>query len=553
MKLEFLQNPKYQKRIDDNIFLYSLTDLEDSSFLRNEINNVHKILGFTPLLPYLLCLFDRDNLIEFHVSTGLVGLHGIYLKIDEFEKNISISFCCNSFSEPTVIEPRKIYSYCFREEKAKLDIINLSIELNRVSYKHSVDYLYDLFLKRFELHLANQDQVNILFSGGIDSSIMTLATLTLNKSVTLFNTSFDEFASPDILTSLSTFWELKLKFPESNLNLVFNVVTPELIEQTLPKVKKIIQPYASDLDNSISLAIYHVLSLKGFKINSIDQVKAITNCNELSDLKNILQQVGFLYSETSHFTVPGNSNGNNAKTVSVNNELDLCLLCKRLKTKRNCHHRLCGICCRASAANDTSYRCRAHRCGFKFIQKTVNETISYFNINWNSIKHTLEYVSYANVPGIILVGSGADELFGGYARFKTVYLKDGLSGWRNEVDNDFYNLWKRNLFRDFTILADRVKENFSDIFSQSVYYPFLDEYIVNFALSLDNTTLFNGFNCKFIASSDQKLIVEKPVLRELCYSKFNLCIPSLLKKRAIQFGSRSSKQTDFNDNNVVPN
>lgn len=124
----------------------------------------------------------------------------------------------------------------------------------------------------------------------------------------------------------------------------------------------------------------------------------------------------------------------------------------------------------------------------------------------------------------MLVGFGADELFGGYSRYRTRYEHQGVDGLASEILLDLNRMWCRNLGRDDRVLCDGGKE---------ARYPFLDERLVNFILS----------ECPISTRMDFSLprgLGEKAMLRRIASSLgLNHC--STLPKRAIQFGTRSSK------------
>merc|ERR1719329_824740 len=79
---------------------------------------------------------------------------------------------------------------------------------------------------------------------------------------------------------------------------------------------------------------------------------------------------------------------------------------------------------------------------------------------------------------VLLIGTGADELLGGYARHRTAREKRGADGVRNEMLKDLERLWTRNLGRDDRIVSDHGRE---------ARHPFLDDDFLAFvgALPID--------------------------------------------------------------------
>lgn len=127
---------------------------------------------------------------------------------------------------------------------------------------------------------------------------------------------------------------------------------------------------------------------------------------------------------------------------------------------------------------------------------------------------------------ILLCGFGADELLGGYRRYRTRYEHCGWDALEQEMQLDLKRMWKRNLGRDDRVLSDHGKE---------VRYPFLDEGVVKTILEsipikarVDFENIVNGQS-------------EKHLLREMAREKLGLHYSSTLPKRAIQFGCKSAK------------
>jgi len=117
---------------------------------------------------------------------------------------------------------------------------------------------------------------------------------------------------------------------------------------------------------------------------------------------------------------------------------------------------------------------------------------------------------------VVFSGQGADELFGGYARHRTV--PDLTSACRRDV----LDLWRRDTPRDDLVAAG------CDV---SLRTPFLDMEVVRFALSLPEPLLREGD-------------VNKLVLRRAASL---LGLPeemALRRKRAAQYGSRLDHAID---------
>lgn len=130
--------------------------------------------------------------------------------------------------------------------------------------------------------------------------------------------------------------------------------------------------------------------------------------------------------------------------------------------------------------------------------------------------------NYESPCRVILMGSGADELFAGYSRHRNAFKRSSaeIDLLTKELELDWIRLPSRNLARDDRVVADN---------GITVRAPFIEESFVNFARSL-----------KALQRCYPKLqegIGDKLLLR-LCAYKIGLKNCCQFRKRAMQFGSR---------------
>ena len=137
---------------------------------------------------------------------------------------------------------------------------------------------------------------------------------------------------------------------------------------------------------------------------------------------------------------------------------------------------------------------------------------------------------YTSNAEILILGMGADEQLGGYARHRTTYEKYGMKAFCDELKMEMDRISDRNLGRDDRILSDHGKES---------RLPFLDENVVSF---LNELKIVQKCNMKL-----ERGYGEKFLLRKLALDKFNLRFCSRLQKRAIQFGSRIAKMENLKE------
>ncbi|XP_069965460.1 asparagine synthetase domain-containing protein CG17486 [Bactrocera oleae] len=147
-----------------------------------------------------------------------------------------------------------------------------------------------------------------------------------------------------------------------------------------------------------------------------------------------------------------------------------------------------------------------------------------------------EYLSPARV---VIVGSGADELFGGYTRHRNAFWRfkgtetEKLENLHNELDKDWNRIWARNLGRDDRVVADN---------SRTLRAPFIEEHLVQYVRSFSPSQL-----CCFLLKEG---VGDKLFLR-LYGFQLGLRNIAYEKKRAIQFGSKiANKKQNATDRSI---
>ncbi|ELA47019.1 hypothetical protein VCUG_01464 [Vavraia culicis subsp. floridensis] len=158
-------------------------------------------------------------------------------------------------------------------------------------------------------------------------------------------------------------------------------------------------------------------------------------------------------------------------------------------------------------------------CVLPMIEALVYPKTSVMDVNIG-LCHYFSAKRAKNYTKVVYTGMGADELFGGYAK----YLK-GVNNARLAIDRDVKTLFRDNIGRDDRIIADNAVE---------MRAPFLDKDVVKFALGLDLPYLVN-------AGEHRNEQCGKVILRKiLSLSGFEN--ESEISKKAVQFGSGLKKQ-----------
>ena len=143
-------------------------------------------------------------------------------------------------------------------------------------------------------------------------------------------------------------------------------------------------------------------------------------------------------------------------------------------------------------------------------------------IEYKEFLYTNKYKSNSK---IVISGLGADEFFGGYARYKTSSQNGKLI---EEMSKDIDRIWIRNFGRDDRVCSDNGIE---------MRYPFFDDELLEFLSKIPDMKIITNFELK-------RGHGEKIMLRNICYD-LGFKISSGFEKRAIQFGTRLAKETNI--------
>ncbi|KAL1117223.1 hypothetical protein AAG570_004550, partial [Ranatra chinensis] len=135
---------------------------------------------------------------------------------------------------------------------------------------------------------------------------------------------------------------------------------------------------------------------------------------------------------------------------------------------------------------------------------------------------TLNGEFYRSPARIVLLGMGADELFGGYSRHRRTLKAKGWTELGRELETELWSISRRNLGRDNRIVADHGRQPRA---------PFLDEGVVKFALGLPPWE-------KCCPTPEMAPGLGDKLLLRLVARHVGLEGAATLPKRALQFGSR---------------
>nr|XP_026487102.1 uncharacterized protein LOC113394117 [Vanessa tameamea] len=129
---------------------------------------------------------------------------------------------------------------------------------------------------------------------------------------------------------------------------------------------------------------------------------------------------------------------------------------------------------------------------------------------------------------ILLIGSGADELYGGYMRHRQSLRRRGWLGLSQELLKDWKRISFRNLARDNRVICDHGRQP---------RMPYLDEDHVNYVLKLKPWL-------KCFPSENLECGVGDKLMLRLVALHLGLKNSATLPKRALQFGSRIANKKE---------
>ncbi|KAL0209229.1 hypothetical protein RCL1_003487 [Eukaryota sp. TZLM3-RCL] len=155
----------------------------------------------------------------------------------------------------------------------------------------------------------------------------------------------------------------------------------------------------------------------------------------------------------------------------------------------------------------------------------INEQIRPFQSNLNQSR------DQSRDFDLVFMGQGADELFIGYHRYKSVYSKFGELALKKTAIDSLIAL-REGISRDV-----RVAQNCGFFLT----FPFISDLVYGFALSIPHFYHLGHTNQS--KSRDQSNLIGKVVIREAARLIGLDCVVDL-PKRAIQFGSRAAKLFD---------
>jgi len=403
------------------------------------------------------------------------------------------------------------------------------------------------FTNAINRHISGHTHIALLYSGGVDSSVIAAVTAQelqkehLKKKsdvqtkpvLELINVTFDPEKGPDRHTALCSLKDLfttcvpktapDVRYELFLVDKCYNDLKPE-------KVMRLLGSNSTVMDYNIATALWCGSHGCGYRLRWWPELVQLTFPKNSSPDDKVKSN----FRKSNDGMKPNYSTDTQGQdAVEVQQEMKILyelmiqanvpLFKKPGSERRNTFHHY--IPKQIESSSIDVEECNGDNISVPIFpcipQKSLSN--SYGKINCNLYTDQYAVDSHRNnLPSakgrVLLVGHGADELMGGYARHISAFEKRGHEGLINEMGLDLDRLWQRNLGRDDRVLSD---------FGRETRHPFLDEEFIECIRTLPP-------------------LVDKMYLRDLASTR-DIGLHSSaarFEKRAIQFGTRIAQRSN---------
>ncbi|KAH0479669.1 MAG: hypothetical protein KVP17_004856 [Porospora cf. gigantea B] len=387
----------------------------------------------------------------------------------------------------------------------------------------------------------------VMFSGGIDSALLAVIAAQSSREVVLLNVSFaaGNILAPDRISALLCYEEMRsLLGDRCPPLLLLDAIEVNCLPHRDALLSCSLVTSNTDMDSNIACALHYGCgSGDGVTIRRLQP--EVYDTDEWQDLKSsVMSAPDYVVSlrplDSPKVTTPTRCVVDHCG-LTANSPCGLCrLCCKALKFVVE------SGCTQVPPLNRLVPPSKRSRSIVLVNELRLPCVTSCGTHKWNHLpnrKHGGVVASLAlpaeawaeDTPRVVLLGTGADELFGGYGRHTTAFIHGGMDGQRLEQTKDLQRLWLRNLGRDDRAVAFAGRES---------RLPFLDEGLLRYVLTRDFASLFPHALLNQYNTSTRAKDWTKPLLRNALVS-LGLPVTACFKKRAIQFGTRIAKVNSF--------
>eukprot|EP01063_Lacrimia_lanifica_P014337 TRINITY_DN2094_c1_g3_i1.p1 TRINITY_DN2094_c1_g3~~TRINITY_DN2094_c1_g3_i1.p1 ORF type:complete len:692 (+),score=162.48 TRINITY_DN2094_c1_g3_i1:93-2168(+) len=356
-------------------------------------------------------------------------------------------------------------------------------------------------------------RIGVLFSGGVDCAVLAALADDLvppGESIDLLNVAFGPTPdrTPDRITGRHGWHELARRSPSRKWNFIEIDFTVEGLLRAAPHLASLMAPADTVMDVNIAAALWHGARGVGRRASAADLAAIAATPPPPS-----------LYRQAATADAP---------PAAPSDPFDALAQAVRAETAgRGGYVSLSDL----TKAHRLPYREAGFKKAKDFVAAAARKGLVVTAGAGNGLRVGLPGSRAdplpAPVPEVVrssaralLVGMGADETLGGYARYRKCWESGGAAALAAEMEGDFARLWRRNLGRDDRVISDHGRE---------ARFPFLDEDVLAALAALPLASV-----------CDMTLPLgcgEKRIVREAA-RRLGLPGAASLQKRAIQFGTR---------------
>eukprot|EP01053_Blabericola_migrator_P004446 Blabericola_migrator_1__4445@NODE_2380_length_2853_cov_60_959440_g1490_i0_p1_GENE_NODE_2380_length_2853_cov_60_959440_g1490_i0NODE_2380_length_2853_cov_60_959440_g1490_i0_p1_ORF_typecomplete_len315_score45_69Asn_synthase/PF00733_21/4_9e10QueC/PF06508_13/0_0012ThiI/PF02568_14/0_014tRNA_Me_trans/PF03054_16/0_083NAD_synthase/PF02540_17/0_14GATase_7/PF13537_6/0_57GATase_7/PF13537_6/1_6e03ATP_bind_3/PF01171_20/0_21_NODE_2380_length_2853_cov_60_959440_g1490_i010381982 len=221
------------------------------------------------------------------------GRCGLMFRIDQRQLTLSVLPKAEGFDDVPVNG-----IYCFDLKTASMICIPYSTAMpywNKGCVSGHTKSLEDVSKAFLSAIPDTAEPPAVLFSGGLDSTLVAAALAQRGAHhIDLLSVSFASAGSPDRITSLCSFIDLSLCYPQTRFRLLLRDVGSEDVKENLEALKLALLPEGTIMDFNIGAALFFAASGTGIYVDDIDTASHLLgfdNIIPLEMMKSSLEHV----------------------------------------------------------------------------------------------------------------------------------------------------------------------------------------------------------------------------------------------------------------------